>query len=393
MGGARGSFRVAAPGLLRLPDPVSWGDTLLNRVERNEMVTQHLPLVGYLVSDLCSKASHLSRDDLASAGAIALITSADSFDPDLGVPFGAFARRRILGAFADEMRASDWATRSARRRIKETMSVQETLAAALGRTPSVDELILTLEREVIKDLALTSSMSGKFTRNGLEFDDQNLIYDSDGSAIIGSRYADEFNSYFRLRSPVLAKRDFLQWDMGFRKVQARRWQASGTYTYIRSVGSSPNALSGSFAIDPQTQYNYGRMVQTDIAHSIKGYWSWDLPTDPWKQSIGGTIVYESGLPLERFYFADNPYPSGSYSQRIRPRGVYTRFPGWWEVSLKFVQDFDVRKGTLKIDVEFANVFNNRAPQNFYATFYTENRLFTSYRQDPFRFQIGLRYQF
>jgi RNA polymerase sigma factor for flagellar operon FliA len=116
----------------------------LNRAERNEMVTQHLPLVGYLVSDLCSKASHLSRDDLASAGAVALITSADSFDPDLGVPFGAFARRRILGAFADEMRASDWATRSARRRIKETMSVQETLAAALGRTPTVDEIASAL---------------------------------------------------------------------------------------------------------------------------------------------------------------------------------------------------------------------------------------------------------
>ncbi len=120
------------------------GGHSLNRAERNEMVTQHLPLVGYLVSDLCSKASHLSRDDLASAGAIALITSADSFDPDLGVPFGAFARRRILGAFADEMRASDWATRSARRRIKETMSVQETLAAALGRTPSVDEIAAAL---------------------------------------------------------------------------------------------------------------------------------------------------------------------------------------------------------------------------------------------------------
>ncbi|MDI3242961.1 sigma-70 family RNA polymerase sigma factor [Arthrobacter sp. AL08] len=116
----------------------------MNRVERNEMVTQHLPLVGYLVSDLCSKASHLSRDDLASAGAIALITSADAFNPDLGVPFGAFARRRILGAFADEMRASDWATRSARRRMKETMSVQETLAAALGRKPSVDEIAAAL---------------------------------------------------------------------------------------------------------------------------------------------------------------------------------------------------------------------------------------------------------
>lgn len=116
----------------------------MNRVERNEMVTQHLPLVGYLVSDLCSKASHLSRDDLASVGAVALITSADSFDAGLGVPFGAFARRRILGAFADEMRANDWATRSARRRIKDTMSVYETLSAALGRTPATDEVAATL---------------------------------------------------------------------------------------------------------------------------------------------------------------------------------------------------------------------------------------------------------
>lgn len=71
---------------------------------------------------------------------MALITAADAFDTDLGVPFGAYARRRIIGAFADEMRANDWATRSARRRIKETLVVQETLAAALGRTASVDEI-------------------------------------------------------------------------------------------------------------------------------------------------------------------------------------------------------------------------------------------------------------
>ncbi|MCZ2403328.1 sigma-70 family RNA polymerase sigma factor [Paenarthrobacter sp. Z7-10] len=112
----------------------------MNRALRNEMVVENLPLVGYLVSELCAKATHLSRDDLASVGALALITSAESFNPDLGVPFGAFARRRIVGAFADEMRANDWAPRSARKRIKETLVVRETLTAALGRTPSVDEI-------------------------------------------------------------------------------------------------------------------------------------------------------------------------------------------------------------------------------------------------------------
>ena len=116
----------------------------MNRTERNALVVQNLPLVGYLVSEVWAKATHLSREDLASAGAVALITSADAFDPTLGIPFGAFARRRIVGAFADEMRSSDWASRGARRRIKETVAVRDTLTAALGRTPTVDEIASSL---------------------------------------------------------------------------------------------------------------------------------------------------------------------------------------------------------------------------------------------------------
>jgi RNA polymerase sigma factor for flagellar operon FliA len=116
----------------------------MNRSERNTLVVENLPLVGYLVSELCARASHLSRDDLASVGALGLISAAESFNAELGVPFGAFARQRILGAFADDMRSSDWATRSARRRIKETLSVGESLTAALGRTPTVDEIASAL---------------------------------------------------------------------------------------------------------------------------------------------------------------------------------------------------------------------------------------------------------
>ncbi|WP_404321173.1 sigma-70 family RNA polymerase sigma factor [Arthrobacter luteolus] len=112
----------------------------MNREERNRLVVENLPLVGYLVSEVCAKATHLSREDLASVGAIALITSAESFNAELGVPFGAYARRRIVGAFADEMRSNDWATRTARKRIKETLAVKEALTAALGRSPKVDEI-------------------------------------------------------------------------------------------------------------------------------------------------------------------------------------------------------------------------------------------------------------
>lgn len=112
----------------------------MNRADRDRIVLENLPLVGYLVSEVSSKARHHDRDDLAAAGALALVSCVESFDPALGVPFGAYARRRILGAFSDEMRASDWATRTARTRINESNAVTETLTQSLGRAPTVDEV-------------------------------------------------------------------------------------------------------------------------------------------------------------------------------------------------------------------------------------------------------------
>jgi RNA polymerase sigma factor for flagellar operon FliA len=110
------------------------------RAERNRLIEDNLPLVGYLAAETHARATHVPREELASVGALALVTAADAFDPTLGVPFGAYARRRILGAFADEMRAMDWASRGIRKRIKETVAVRDTLTAALGRVATVDEV-------------------------------------------------------------------------------------------------------------------------------------------------------------------------------------------------------------------------------------------------------------
>lgn len=128
----------------------------MERQLRNQLVLENLPLVGYLAAELCAKATHLSREDLASVGAIALITAAESFDDTMGVPFGAYARRRILGAFADDMRSSDWATRGARRKITETRGVQDALTAALGRTPTIMELSEALGLDQASTLAILS---------------------------------------------------------------------------------------------------------------------------------------------------------------------------------------------------------------------------------------------
>lgn len=111
-----------------------------SRAERNLLIESNLPLVGYLAAETHARATHIPRDELAAVGALALVTAAEAFNPALGVPFGAYARRRILGAFADEMRSMDWASRGIRKRIKETVAVRDTLTAGLGRTATVSEV-------------------------------------------------------------------------------------------------------------------------------------------------------------------------------------------------------------------------------------------------------------
>jgi len=261
------------------------------------------------------------------------------------------------------------------------------------RTPRVDEVLLTLEREVVEDLAAFSRMHGKFVRFQYEFDDTNILYDSDGSAVIGARNGDPSQNLYRQRTPALAKRDYFQWDLGVDKIHSHRWSANFTYVYSQSIGSSSQSNSGSFANDPQTQFNYGPL-NTDLRHVIKSYGFWDLPTDPWKQTFGFFFEHYSGTPYERLYWAEGDTSGfGDYNLRIRPRGTYFRGNPYWNMSVKFQQEIDVRKGKIILDLEAQNVFNNRAPESYSTALYTDNRLQTLTRQDPLRLQAGIRYQF
>lgn len=111
-------------------------------VRREEdLVAAHLPLVGYLVNEMIVRLpSHVSRDDLTSAGLMALAQAARSFDESRGVPFNRFASTRIRGALIDELRSYDWASRSVRARARQRDRAEEDLAIQLGRTPTPAEV-------------------------------------------------------------------------------------------------------------------------------------------------------------------------------------------------------------------------------------------------------------
>jgi RNA polymerase sigma factor for flagellar operon FliA len=105
------------------------------------LIRENMPLVGHLVRELLFKVpAHVNRDDLASAGYAALVTAAQAFDTQRGIPFGRFAAVRIRGALLDELRGMDWASRSVRARARRADVARQELTARLGRTPSPTEL-------------------------------------------------------------------------------------------------------------------------------------------------------------------------------------------------------------------------------------------------------------
>lgn len=109
------------------------------RVE--SLIHTHLPLVGHLVRDtLYRLPAHINRDDLVSAGMLALTRAAQSFDDSLGAPFGAYATIRIRGAIADELRGLDWATRGVRTKARQIDEIRAELTASLGKVPTAEEL-------------------------------------------------------------------------------------------------------------------------------------------------------------------------------------------------------------------------------------------------------------
>jgi RNA polymerase sigma factor for flagellar operon FliA len=108
---------------------------------RQDIVQEHMPLVGHLVREMLARVpAHVNRDDLLSAGYAALVHAARGFDAERGVPFARFAAARVRGALLDELRGLDWASRSVRQRARRTDSARQELTAELGRTPSAQEV-------------------------------------------------------------------------------------------------------------------------------------------------------------------------------------------------------------------------------------------------------------
>src|SRR5690606_17371194 len=123
-----------------------------------KLVVEHLPIVGYHVNETLMRVpGNVARDDLASAGHLALVQAAQSSDPSTGVPFNRYAALRIRGAMLDELRSMDWATRGARQKARRMQALTDELTSQLARTPSREELAAVMGRVEQVDAARASA--------------------------------------------------------------------------------------------------------------------------------------------------------------------------------------------------------------------------------------------
>lgn len=77
-------------------------------VTSDELVLEHMPLVGRIVGSIARRLPrHVTQDDLRQVGYIGLLDAARRFDPNKGASFSSFAGHRIHGAVLDELRAID----------------------------------------------------------------------------------------------------------------------------------------------------------------------------------------------------------------------------------------------------------------------------------------------
>ncbi len=121
---------------------------------RDELIMQNVPLVKSLAQRLAQRLpSQVNVEDLISAGLLGLIDAASRYKPSLGVPFQAFARRRVHGAMLDALRDLDWAPRSLRRLRRDVDSAMASERSRLGREPE--------EREVAAALGMTLDQYGR----------------------------------------------------------------------------------------------------------------------------------------------------------------------------------------------------------------------------------------
>ncbi len=133
----------------RVPTDALWRIRNDHPAVREELVRRHLPLARRLAARYHNP--HEPLEDLVQVANVGLLNALDRYDPERGVPFGAFATPTILGELKRHFRNTGWAAHVPRAAQELAQRVQRAvgeLTEQHGRSPEVAELAQFLELDV-----------------------------------------------------------------------------------------------------------------------------------------------------------------------------------------------------------------------------------------------------
>ena len=94
--------------------------TAKGQLDRDALIRQHVPLVRRIAHHMIAKLPpNVELDDLIQVGMMGLAEALSRYETAQGVQFETFASQRIRGAMLDELRESDWMSRSSRKSQKD----------------------------------------------------------------------------------------------------------------------------------------------------------------------------------------------------------------------------------------------------------------------------------
>jgi outer membrane receptor protein involved in Fe transport len=265
--------------------------------------------------------------------------------------------------------------------------------------PRTHEVIVGFNREIIPDLEFAGNFIYRRHNNQWEDDEVNLMWNADGTDVIGYRDGQD-RWIFALGALREAFIRYIGFELVLTKRFSRNWEMLASYSYSRTEGTEPDAISIAFDNPAQRDYEFGWLPH-DRRHSFKLFASYQFPLGI---VFGGSVRYLSGLPYNRWRMNDF---YGDYYNRYAPRGEdwdpdtleptgkALRLPDQLRANLRLqwqLEELTSQKVDLILDV--FNVFNARTTIEV-----EENELGdgsfgqTTDRLDPLALQIGLRYRY
>lgn len=313
----------------------------------------------------------------------------------------ALNRSTGYGQYGWDDKAGDWAAEPSQT-YSSTFLISENLTF-----PTSDEWNLGITRALGDAASVDVTYVREHARNFWEDDEVNLIWNADGTDVIGFRNGQN-TSIYRLRTPreLYTLYNSLEFTVN---ANVEKWWFVGSYVWSQAKGNASDQGATVSWDNPQQQQYADGYLSYDRTHAAKfsgtkrDNAAWTIGSMRVGYLYGVNFRLFSGFPYQPTYW--NNYDQGWSNVNSNNNGIY-RTPGLSITDVRGGLTFGAGPTTWALTADVTNVFNDRSVTSVNTTYgdsdgegvYTDSNGDPVFGQPlsfatPRRLQVGLRGEF